>query len=519
MIKLQDGTILRNLEEQVQYLTDYHDVNQGLAQWGIRVVGQVATVEELDEIDTSTLEYGDAIAVGTEAPYSFYIWTRASIEGQPAYWFPFGEISIVGPEGPKGDKGDKGDRGYSTSWYYGDVDPDDTDAYLEGDMYLQNNGKVYRYDGHNWRFSTNIRGPQGIQGIRGPKGDQGEQGPQGERGPQGDVGGFINIWGTLANASQLPLPSTLNNLSVGYLVEHAGGTDQSNDHYDLYIQVGQTSATAVWTNAGPFNAATLVTSGGVGLNVWDADTKLDKDTHTTDYNQVYVKAANGGQGSINVTKQLVSDAVVQRQSNSTIMVPLAPADDYSAISKYYLNLKVNPKLDKVVGATEYGQLYGKTAAGTQLMIDMSRSVIASAVPQRQTNGNIRVPNTPTADNDAASKEYVDNSAMYCKYTEYTGGTVYLLDVEGYYMIYSTSDSADIRVYDSDGDVITGAKQLQFVAATQTKYPTGSFKLCGIKYGGSSYDVESFRRAAKRGAFINAPGGFAVCQMTKPFIEE
>ena len=64
-IKLNDGTTLRNLEEQVQYLTNYHDVNQGLAQWGIRVVGQVDTASELPDPSTYDGEYGDAIAVGT----------------------------------------------------------------------------------------------------------------------------------------------------------------------------------------------------------------------------------------------------------------------------------------------------------------------------------------------------------------------------------------------------------------------------------------------------------------------
>lgn len=38
MIKVGDK-YLRNLEEQVQYLTGYHEVNKGLVQWGIRVVG------------------------------------------------------------------------------------------------------------------------------------------------------------------------------------------------------------------------------------------------------------------------------------------------------------------------------------------------------------------------------------------------------------------------------------------------------------------------------------------------
>ena len=70
MIKV-GNTLYRNLEEQVQFLTDYHDVNQGLVQWGIRVVGKVASENELPDPATYDGEYGDAFAVGTSSPYSF----------------------------------------------------------------------------------------------------------------------------------------------------------------------------------------------------------------------------------------------------------------------------------------------------------------------------------------------------------------------------------------------------------------------------------------------------------------
>lgn len=274
MIKVGDK-YLRNLEEQVQYLTNYHDVNQGIAQWGIRVIDQVETVEELNEIDTTDLEYGDAVAVGTQSPFFFYIWTRASIEGQPAYWFPFGEISTVGPQGQKGDKGDKGDRGESTRWYTGfNVPYRDDSLYNPGDIFLvvvgSEAGNVYIYvQDQGFQFSGNIKGPQGIQGLRGIQGPQGIQGPVGPKGDKGDAGKFINIFGTLNNVNQLPNPSSLNNLTAAYLV----GTTSP---YNLFIQVGSTSDTAVWVNAGPFNAATLVTVNGSGQNVWNADTKLDK---------------------------------------------------------------------------------------------------------------------------------------------------------------------------------------------------------------------------------------------------
>ena len=91
---------------------------------------------------------------------------------------------------------------------------------------------------------------------------------------------------------------------------------------------------------GPLNVATLVTVGGQYQNFWDADTKLDKDTSTTTYNQVYVKSAAGGQGTINVTKQSIADAVVQRQSDGNIYVPLVPAEGVDAASKEYVDTEI-----------------------------------------------------------------------------------------------------------------------------------------------------------------------------------
>ena len=477
MIKVGDK-FYRNLEEQVQYLTDYHDVNQGLVQWGIRVVGQVETADELPLPYDG--EYGDAIAVGTEAPFFFYIWTRASIEGNPAYWFPFGEISAVGPEGPVGPRGEKGDTGEASKWYSGSSVPSNIGDYMEGDMYLQSNGQVYRYQNDGWTSAVSIKGPQGIQGIQGIQGPAGPEGPQGPKGDTGDVGGFINIIGLLSNVNQLPLPSTLNNLTYAYLVEHTGGTDQANDHYDLYIQVGETSAEAVWTNVGPFNAATLVTVNGSGQNVWDADTKLDKRTNISGYSQAYVKAADGSQSSIDVSTGNVANAVVQRQGNGNITVPATPSNTTDAVSKQYadnsfvhtvrpaeknlyyipalsvdnnnnlqywsikatpdpsgekiiirskqgraqmqdpvedmditnkrwVNSAISNKLDKDTSTTTYNQVYVKNANGGQAAINVTKQLVADCVPQRKSDSNITVPETPEAATDAASKGYVDTN--------------------------------------------------------------------------------------------------------------
>lgn len=331
-----NGEILNNLQEQVQYLTDYHNENKAIAAWGIKVVGQVTTAEDLPDEATYEGEYGDTYAVGTEAPFFFYIWTRSSIVGEEqGYWFPFGDISIVGPQGPQGPEGQKGDTGESSRWYAATYEmANDPTQFKEGDMYINvgsgtNKGYVYRFNGTNWIGLTSILGPQGLRGPQGVQGQTGPQGPRGEKGDTGDVGGFINIWGILTSESQLPTPSSLNNLTVAYLVTHG-------EHNDLYIQVGSTSATATWNNVGPFNAATLVTVGGSGQNVWDADTKVDKATtgtvayqiYGTEYGSTTTKMYNAFPKSTN------SNWLAMYTTNQTLATNTPIADNDAANKKY-----------------------------------------------------------------------------------------------------------------------------------------------------------------------------------------
>lgn len=359
MIKIGDN-IYRNLEEQVQQnkedIAKHWNVDRVLADFGIKVLGKFDYVSDLDDpakVDKSTLTYGDGFLIGLEVPYDVYVWTRANVNaGEPEdYFLNIGKISIVGPRGPEGPEGPAGETGKSTKWYIFQTSPLYPENYNEGDMALGANGTVFRLNVVNgiksWVLETNIKGAQGPQGPQGPQGVPGEPGPAGPAGPAGDVGGFINIWGIVANVNQLPSPASLNNLTVAYLV---GGSAP----YDLYIQMGESVATATWFNAGPFNAATLVTIGGAGQNVWDADTKLDKNTAVTEYNQLYAKAANGGEGYINVTKDVISDAVVQRRTDGTIFVPTSTSFPEAAISKSQADTDYVKKVTPTSGVSIYG---------------------------------------------------------------------------------------------------------------------------------------------------------------------
>ena len=189
-----DNVQYRNLEEQVKKNMDdikYMLEEEGvLNEFGIKVVGQITSDNQLPDPATYTGEYGDAYAVGTAVPYTLYIYTRANGSHPNAYWFNIGQFPLPGPTGPAGPQGPKGDTGTrGNTWTSGTGNPTSTSGYIANDKYLNTtNGTVFNFDGSTWQNVGNIRGPQGIQGPKGEKGDTGEQGPQGIQGPIGLTG-------------------------------------------------------------------------------------------------------------------------------------------------------------------------------------------------------------------------------------------------------------------------------------------------------------------------------------------
>lgn len=279
MITINNKTF-RNLFEQVQKnkedIAAHYAIDRVLADFGIKIIGQVDTADLLPPEDTFVGDYGYAYTVGTSEPYSIYIWTRADANSghENDYWFDIGPIAIAGPQGPQGDQGEQGPQGQSSKWYVSvSVPAADTSKYLAGDMCMltsaASKGAIYQFNGTKWEYKQNILGPQGVQGPIGPAGEQGDPGPQGPQGIPGPASGFINIRGIIANIGQLPDPTTLNDLTQAYLVGAAAP-------YNLYIQVGSSINDATWNNMGPFNVGTAVTENGEFTALFDADTKLPK---------------------------------------------------------------------------------------------------------------------------------------------------------------------------------------------------------------------------------------------------
>ena len=322
---------LRNLLEQVY--KNKEDIKYILTEgrqfdeFGIKVVGQVATVNDLpDPVEYHTAHgdesYGDAYMIGTEPPYTLYILTREFSGMTGPHWFNVGMFPLPGPQGVPGVQGERGERG------------------LQG-----------------VQGERGERGLQGIQGIQGIQGVPGVQGPRGPRGEAGVPGNAVSIIGIISTEDELPTPteSIRNN---AYLL------NKGNNVYDMYIILGE--STLVWTNVGEFNSGTQVTVGGSNVATFNADTKLDKVSGSTHRYQVY-GTGNDTEGSFKMWSLVnypVNGAIPLLNPRQTITID--PAFNFSALMD---NDAVNKKYvdDKVVGSdpitTEWGNISLKYSGG------------------------------------------------------------------------------------------------------------------------------------------------------------
>lgn len=397
--------VYRNIQEQVQKnkedIARHYEIDRVLANFGIKIVGVVATVNDLPDPLTYPGEYGDAYAVGETGNFTYYIFTRPDYNAGETenHWLDVGRLGIQGPQGAQGPQGEPGPQGEKGStWYNGTSVPQGADL-NKNDQWLNSlNGNVSEYNGQQWILKSNLTGPQGVPGIQGPRGPQGIQGPKGEKGDTGDVGGFINIFGKVNIPEQLPTPSELRNLTAAYLV----GTQEP---YNLYIQIGPNSETATWNDVGPFNIATLVTVNGISQNVWDADTKLDKATTSSVNNQVYAKNTSGGQYMINIAWNNSADTIALRDGNGCLKTS-APLVGLDAVNKTYLENNAFVK-----NSTSYPYIPSSTGSlngNVQENLQFSKAVTPNSIAQREENGELKVA-APVDLDDAVNKNYADTN--------------------------------------------------------------------------------------------------------------
>lgn len=427
----------RNLVEQVGYLTnrvdEHYERDRVLADYGIRIVGSVDSVDNLPPANTYDGLYGDAYTVGTGAPYDFYIFTRPLQGETENRWLDLGQLAIQGPQGDIGPEGPVGPQGESTQWYVGQGQP-----YIEANVnslyFDTTTSNIYQKQEGQWIMVANIKGNTGAQGPQGPQGEIGPQGPQGIQGENGVPGDAVNIVGILTSSSMLPDPDTVARDSA-YVVED--GTGQW-----LYFITGLGTAESplIWDKVA-FENGTTVLVGGNPVQTFDADSKVDKFTVTTgpdklyaytpatQTNRSYTIASNknfmeGGYMPIYVNTDNTAGTDGPWNINKGFLITQTPQQNYHSANKKYVDEQVQAVKDASVekNTTQEYIVYGTSSVGTQTTHTIATTNArrtAGSIPSYSslTNTNADtipsnatlIVSTPTKIAQAANKQYVDNN--------------------------------------------------------------------------------------------------------------
>lgn len=225
-------------------IEELRNVTLNLERFGVRVVGEEVSVEDLPDPLTYGGQYGDAYLIGEEPPFNMYIFTQPSAGETNPKWFNIGPFPAPGDQGTEGPEGPEGPRGESSKWRVGQVNPSILDTDKLNDLYLNTStGMVYQFNGSLWVPYASIRGPEGPQGPQGPQGPTGQRGPIGPIGPVGPAGSVVEVIGVVDTLGSLPDPDSVPRNSA-YVFD-----DGVNK--DLYIIVEESGALS-WYNAGPF---------------------------------------------------------------------------------------------------------------------------------------------------------------------------------------------------------------------------------------------------------------------------
>lgn len=336
----------RNLEEQVeknaQDIQDFKDGNQTIAEFGITVVGILATA---DELPAQGENYGDAYLIGSQPPYDMRVWTR-DVANNTAKWVDLGAFPLQGP------KGDKGDIGSIITAGSGEPLNNPTNAnqfYINtetGYWYIPNQTqtgwewiKMFTLKGE--KGDRGLQGKQGAQGLTGPQGKVGPIGPTGPIGPKGDVGPAFNVQGTVASTANLPTPTAaMQDKGYAYLIPDTEGTKH------VWVIQGPEGGPFQWVDVGTAGVGIQGPKGtdGVGLNTL-TDTDLTYGDVTVTYD------TTDGIG-INGTMRQTYDGT-NHDSMVDMHIPLVPGTGI-AIDKQAGTEKVEIKIDPaadIVGVT------------------------------------------------------------------------------------------------------------------------------------------------------------------------
>lgn len=215
------------------------------------------------------------------------------------------------------------------------------------------------------------------------------------------------VWRELEDTDQVDLSGYLpiQNGVTTYAQVYGKATDGTQTMFNMTTGV-EGNTVARRTSSGLLRCANAQSSEDA-VNQGYADGRyLAKQTGTTTSAQLYRKNADGTQSMQNMSIAATGNTVVQRDGEGRVGCA-EPTTDGHAVNKGYAD---STYLAKQTGTTTNPQVYIKNADGTQTMETLADySLVASSVVRRTGASQIRVPTTPTNDNDATSKKYVDDA--------------------------------------------------------------------------------------------------------------
>lgn len=195
-----NGKVFRNLQEQVDYLSDnLENLQVGNAAYGIIAEGPFETFpEEMEEGKYYIVKSGDYYHLYDSKKNDLgQIQGEKGDPGEPGPGGPEGPIGpqgpqgiqgeqgiqgIQGPMGPQGIQGEQGPKGDPGSLNGVTASVDDTTGTPSVDLAFDVDAGTMDLAFHG------LKGPKGDQGDVGPQGPEGQMGPMGPRGPVGPRG-------------------------------------------------------------------------------------------------------------------------------------------------------------------------------------------------------------------------------------------------------------------------------------------------------------------------------------------
>ena len=410
----QNGKVLLNLEstvgELVELVEGHYAVDRVIADYGITMVNQpLQNPTQLEGLRGT--KWGEAYPVGYQPPYDIYIWTRPAIGTEnvaDGTWFNVGKMAIPGPQGEPG-VGERGETGQSTRWYIGET-PLEVENPKPGDIFMVNYGNddpntgtlyIYSEAGRWGEPVVNIRGPKGNTGQIGPIGYRGLQGEKGDKGDRGDTAPVVTLIGITDDPSQIA-----ETTPSAELVGKAWVLTQE-DIATIWTVMETSPTVFEWQEVGVLSGFTAITVNGEFQTTFNADTKLDKvSSNVSGLFQAYCIDTSGQQTMIPVNPRATDWTIARRYDGGRLRVATPIAED-DATTKKYVDDGFVPKLQIAEGAGTFAYVAEANGKTSKIQIQYG-APLEYTIPGRGAGGRVVV-GTPTGDNHATTKKYVDDA--------------------------------------------------------------------------------------------------------------